>query len=468
MRFQIKLTQLKLICPRNQNNKSIKMNFKEFKVIIGAAMCFAIIGGMTSCGKKQGCTDPTAINFDADADEDDGTCVYDDATKSGELAGDETWTSDRIYLLQGRVVVPSGVTLTIEAGTIIKGKQGTETNASALIVARGGTIMAQGTADNPIIFTSELDNIDLGEKVGTNLTKTDNEKWGGVAILGSAPSSTENGDTEGNLEGIPPNLGYGVYGGSVASDNSGVFSYVSIRHGGISIGEGNELNGLTLGGVGNGTDINNVEIYATLDDGIECFGGTVDISNALVFYQGDDGIDLDQNYSGTINNFAVIHGDGIGTDEGLEIDGPEGSTYTDGMFTLSNGICKSDGTSDGSAADFKSKAQGTITNVTFDYSSLGTKPVKIRASYQNACADPKEDAFTHLTDNPSTLSFSGAMFSGVSVYTGSDDGAVPPVDCVVPGADQTAAEGAMTSGGGGSVDLTGTFGWTAAGLRGEL
>lgn len=444
------------------------MKTKEIKVILGAAICLAVVGGMTSCTKKEGCTDPTALNYDADAQEDNGTCEYDDAIKSGELTTSETWTNDKIYFLQGRVVVPGGITLTIEAGTIVKGKTGAETNASALVVARGGMIMAEGTADNPIIFTSELDNIDLGEKVGTNLTKTDNEKWGGLVILGSAPVSTENGDVEGNIEGIPANLGYGVYGGSDASDDSGILNYVSIRHGGITIGEGNELNGLTLGGVGNGTDISNVEVYATLDDGIECFGGTVDISNALVFYQGDDGIDIDQNYSGTINTFAVIHGDGIGTDEGLEIDGPEGSTNTTGMFTLMNGLCKSDGSNEGSAGDFKSKAQGTVTNVTFDYSSVGGAAVKIRASYQNACADVKEDAFSHLTDNPSTLAFNNVSFSSVEVYTASDDGGSPATDCTVPAGDQTAAEAAMTSGTGGTVDPATTFGWTAAGTRGEL
>ena len=108
--------------------------------------------------------------------------------------------------------------------------------------------MAQGTSTQPIVFTTELDNIEVGQFSGTNLTRTDNERWGGLAILGYAPVSTENGDVEGNLEGIPANSGYGVYGGNNTSDNSGVLSYVSIRHGGVSIGEGNELNGLTLAG----------------------------------------------------------------------------------------------------------------------------------------------------------------------------------------------------------------------------
>jgi hypothetical protein len=444
----------------------MKRSYLKFVAIFGIA---AGVVAMQACNKKEGCTDPTASNYDAEAEEDDNSCVYDDATKTGILAADETWDASRVYFLQGRVVVPDGVTLTIEAGALIKGKPGTEANASALVVARGGTIIANGTAANPIIFTAESDNIQLGEKVGTNLTKTDNELWGGLIILGNAPSSTENGDTEGNIEGIPANLGYGVYGGSDANDSSGSLSYVSVRHGGITIGEGNEINGITFGGVGAGTTVNNIEVYATLDDGIECFGGTVNISNALVFFQGDDGIDLDQNYSGEIDGFAVIHGDGIGTDEGLEIDGPEGTTYVNGQFELMNGICKYvDATGSGSAGDFKSKAQGHVHNVTFDYSALGGKEVKFRTKFDGSCVH-KADAYTYLTagSGAQSLEFDNCSVpGGTKVYDGDAD-----PDSACPNeldAAQATAASAITSGAGSSFDYVSAFSWTAAGLRGEL
>jgi hypothetical protein len=422
--------------------------------------------GIVSC-KKEGCTDPEANNFSEKAKKDDGSCTYDatpvtEEVVKGEIASNTTWKADKIYLLDGKVVVKSGVTLTIEPGTIIKGKQGQETLASALVVARGGKIMAVGTADKPIIFTSELDNIKIGEKVGTNLTKTDNEKWGGVVILGYAPISAQNGDTETNIEGIPVSAGYGLYGGTNAADNSGMLKYVSIRHCGITIGEGNELNALTLGGVGSGTEIENVEIYATLDDGIECFGGTVSIKNALVYYQGDDGIDLDMNYSGTIENFIVIHGDGIATDKGLEIDGPENSTYTTGLFTLLNGLVKSEGV-EGTAADFKDKAQGTIQNVTFDYSSqTGGSKIKIRAKYDaaNSCT-PQTDAFTRLMEDK--LKFINSKWGATQsqVYT-----AVTDCAASVP-TSQTAANVKFVEGTGSTVS-TSLFSWTCASLRGQL
>lgn len=450
----------------------MKRIYLNFVAIVGLAASVAVL---PACNKKQGCTDPTASNYDADAEESDNSCIYDDAVKSGTLTANETWDANRIYYLQGRVVVPSGVTLTIDAGAIIKGKQGTETNASALVVAKGGRIIADGTATAPIIFTSELDDIELGQKVGSNLSKTDNEKWGGIIILGNAPVSTENGDVSGNVEGIPANLGYGEYGGSVEADDSGILDYVSIRHGGITIGEGNEINGLTLGGVGSGTTISNIEIYATLDDGIECFGGTVNISDALVFFQGDDGIDIDQNYSGTITGFAVLHGDGIGTDEGLEIDGPEGTTNVNGQFHLMNGICKSLGSSDGSAGDFKSGAQGVVENVTFDYSSVGGKEVKFRTKFEALGCTHKSDAYKHLTDGSGSqvLQFNNcSVAGGVKVYDGDEDlSATPPVPTTCP-TELTAAQGsaasAVPSGSGGTYDYVTNFSWGAAGSRSEL
>ncbi len=383
--------------------------------------------------------------------------------KSGILTANETWSPGNIYTLSGQVVVSDGVELTIQPGTIIKAEGGQGTASSALIIAKGGKINAIGTESSPIIFTSIADNIALGETEGTNLEKEDNQLWGGIIILGKAPISAENGDTGANIEGINAELGYGAYGGTVSNDDSGNLSYVSIRHGGISIGDGNEINGLTLGGVGSETFISNVEIYATLDDGIELFGGTVNIDKALVYYQGDDGIDIDQNYSGTISNFAVIHGDGIGTDESLEIDGPEGSTYTDGLFKLMNGICIIEG-NDGSPGDFKSKAQGIVENVTFQ----STKEVKFRTKFDANCAT-KTDAYSHLIANPATLTFTECVMAGVKVYDGdADDNNPTTCPTELAASTITAAAIITTNGAGSSIDVQSTFNWTCAGKRGQL
>ncbi|MBT8270612.1 MAG: hypothetical protein KJO25_01070, partial [Bacteroidia bacterium] len=249
---------------------------------------------------------------------------------SGAITSDTTWTSDNIYVLNQKVVVDAGATLTIQAGTIIKGTAGTGSLASALIVARDASINAVGTPTQPIIFTSASDNISCGETSGTNLDENDRGLWGGLIVLGNAPCSFSGDVSELQIEGIPADDTFGLYGGADAGDNSGVIQYVSIRHGGALIGEGNEINGLTLGGVGNGTVIDNVEVVANVDDGIEFFGGTVDASNLLVWAQGDDALDIDQAYSGTIDNAVVVLGDF--SDHALEIDGPEGTT--NGQFTL--------------------------------------------------------------------------------------------------------------------------------------
>jgi hypothetical protein len=178
--------------------------------------------------------------------------------------------------------------------------------------------MAEGTATEPIIFTSIADEIEPGEIASPNLDPTLNGLWGGLLVLGNAPISADAASVQ--IEGIPPSDQNGLYGGTNATETSGVIKYISIRHGGANIGEGNEINGLTLGGVGSGTVIENVEIVSNQDDGIEWFGGSVSVKNALLWNVGDDAVDTDQSWSGTLDNFIVINPG----DEAFELDGPEG------------------------------------------------------------------------------------------------------------------------------------------------
>ena len=170
-------------------------------------------------------------------------------------------------------------------------------------------------------MTSIADNIELGQHSGSNLDETDAGLWGGLIILGKAPISADAATAL--IEGLPANEPYAVYGGSDPLDNSGIIEYVSVRHGGTLIGDGNEINGITFGGVGSSTTVNHIEVVANVDDGVEFFGGTVDASNIVVWAQGDDAYDIDQAYSGTIDNFVYIAG--ADSDHGLEVDGPEGS-----------------------------------------------------------------------------------------------------------------------------------------------
>lgn len=279
---------------------------------------------------------------------------------SGQITSDFRLTNDRIWTLNGRTTVTNGAELFIEPGTIIKGLPGQGANASVLIIARGSTVNANGNAAEPIIFTSITDNIQVGQTAGTNLDENDRGLWGGVIVLGSAPSSFRGDAAEVQIEGIPANDTNGRYGGTSAGDSSGVLNYVSIRHGGTNIGEGNEINGLTLGGVGTGTTISNIEVVANVDDGIEFFGGTVNATNLFVWAVGDDAIDIDQAYSGTIDNAGIVLGNI--SDHALEIDGPEGSA--NGAFTLRNvSMFGNTETENGEYADYRSNAQGSTSNV---------------------------------------------------------------------------------------------------------
>ncbi len=298
---------------------------------------------LTGCSddKVKGCTDAAAANYDPSAEE-DCCCYYDtnggsdNVVVAGTISSDTEWTNDNVYELDGRVAVESGVTLTIQEGTIIKGQAGSGPSASALLIARGGKLMAEGTADLPIIFTSVADELEptditAGNYASPNLEPTLNGLWGGLIVLGNAPISGSADQLQ--IEGIPTTDTNGLYGGSDETDNAGasVLKYISIRHGGSNIGSGNEINGLTLGGVGTATVVENIEIVANQDDGIEWFGGTVNVSNVVVWNVGDDGLDTDQAWAGTLDNFVVITPIG----HCFELDGPEGNM--EAGHTMMNG-----------------------------------------------------------------------------------------------------------------------------------
>lgn len=392
---------------------------------------------------------------------------------SGIIRNDMTLSSGNIssgfviYELDGKVLVADGAVLTIQPGTIIKGKEGSGPDASALVIDRGSKIIAEGTPDEPIIFTSVLDEIEPDQTTNSNLTEQDFGLWGGLIILGSAPISAVNGDTQALVEGLSPDSGLGFYGGDNTNDNSGVLRYVSVRHAGAEFDVDNEINGITLAGVGTGTVIDNIEVVANLDDGIECFGGTVNITNVIVYASGDDGIDLDQNYAGTIDNFLVVQGGDA--DEALEVDGPEGTTYTNGRFTLQNGtLMSTDGT--GSGGDFKSLAQGTVSDCAWTgYQQF----LKIRASYNEDDCSDLPDALSNTLSGRLAISNNeivAAMGTDIiNVYTTSEV-------CPVPENTQNVVDNAATIVFGNQIvsetskgaDLSVFDGWSWASINGKL
>lgn len=247
---------------------------------------------------------------------------YDATTKTLKL------TSDRVWILSGFVFVQDGQTIEIEPGTVIKGLPGQGGGASALVVSRGGKIIADGRKDAPIIMTGLADNLQ-------GAVPDDAEAlWGGLIILGNAPTNNIAEGGQKAIEGLPTDglKGDPLYGGDDENDDSGVLRYISIRHGGSLIGGDNEINGLTLGGVGAGTTIEYIEVWSNLDDGIEWFGGTAQAKYVVSSWIGDDALDYDEGFSGKVqyafiwSNKANVkddswggeHDGGVGNNEGVE------------------------------------------------------------------------------------------------------------------------------------------------------
>ncbi|MGB0333889.1 MAG: hypothetical protein ACPGGN_00850 [Opitutales bacterium] len=254
---------------------------------------------------------------------------------SFNLTGDLTLPANGEFILEGPLFVQNDATLTIQEGVIVRGQPDVGGEPGLLVITRDGKINASGTQSNPIIFTTAADDsngrwtsgdtfLDAAPKtspiaVAANL-------WGALVVLGNAPCNVGTVDTgspgEAYIEGITEDA-RSLYGGFDANDNSGVLEYISIRYSGDVIVDGQEIQGLTLGGVGFGTKVQFVEVFGSGDDGIEIFGGTVGVKNLVLFGHDDDGFDGDHGWNGFAQNVLIVNGNTITADHAIELDGDD-------------------------------------------------------------------------------------------------------------------------------------------------
>jgi Secretion system C-terminal sorting domain len=232
-------------------------------------------------------------------------------TLQGDITADRAIVNTKIWILKGNVYIKNGATLTIPAGTIIKGL-----SKSALIVTRGAKLIAEGTVQQPIIFTSAQ--VAGQRNIGD---------WGGIVILGKATTNTQYNSIQGvgQIEGgIDNAAGDGQYGGTDDADNSGSLKYVRIEYGGFPFEPNKEVNSLTMGGVGSATKIEYIQTSFGGDDDYEWFGGTVNAKYLVSYANTDDNFDTDLGYRGNVQFAVALRdtaiADGAGASNGFESD----------------------------------------------------------------------------------------------------------------------------------------------------
>jgi hypothetical protein len=266
---------------------------------------------------------------------------------TSNISTSTTWTANNVYNIQQQIYVLPGATLTIEAGTVIAS---TTNLGGSLAVCKGAQIFVNGTAANPVIMTSKADTATwVAGNPHTGTYREGANEWGNLTIMGAGyVSENVNGTTTPNtatpnaanfapMEGLVaqfPGDTKVLYGGGNDDDDSGSISYVSIRYAGKVVGLNNELNGLSLGGIGRNTEIHHVEILNNVDDGIEIWGGTVNLKYFSIWNVGDDSLDIDQGWRGKAQFGLIVQGhsanaaqgSGVG-DNAIEMDGAENSDW---------------------------------------------------------------------------------------------------------------------------------------------
>jgi len=273
-----------------------------------------------------------------------GTANAAEVLVTSDIATSEVWTPNNVYNLQDQIYVLPGATLTIRPGTVVASTTGV---GGSLAVTNGAQIFIQGREDRPVIMTSTADRATwVNDCPRTGTWREGVNEWGNLTVMGdgfiSENAVSGNLPTcdagnvapmEGLVEDFPGDTKV-LYGGGDDDDDSGTIQYLSLRYGGRVIGLNNELNGLSLGGIGRGTDINHVDIMNNVDDGIEIWGGCVNIKYFNIWNIGDDSFDVDQGWRGKAQFGLIVQGystdasqgSGVG-DNCFETDGAEDSDY---------------------------------------------------------------------------------------------------------------------------------------------
>ncbi len=254
-----------------------------------------------------------------------------DLVIGGTLSENLTLSTGNEYNLTSGLIVPEGITLTIEPGVIVRANTSSDVYVA---IQQGGVINAEGTSSNPIVFTSNSATPNPGD-------------WGGLIVLGRAPiNSVVGGDATSTSEigGLP-------YGGSIADDDSGIIRYVRIEYSGGAADAASENNGFSFYGVGSGTTIDFIQAFEGADDGVEFFGGTVNASHISVVGAQDDSVDWTEGFTGTLTDVYIEHrqshdkgieGDGFNTDIGNNSNPVFWSAPTINNITI-NGLGSSNG-----------------------------------------------------------------------------------------------------------------------------
>jgi hypothetical protein len=235
-------------------------------------------------------TEDTTNNSNSTDNSSNVSGLFTDTTLPSEISADLTLSADVQYKIDGLVTVRNNATLTIPAGTTLYGSA-----EGYLVVAKGAKIMAIGTASNPIIFTSEA---------AFNGDTPARGQWGGVTLLGSANVNEDNLFYE--VDESNGDFAFGTFNNTVNdAENSGTMKFIQILNSGFAVAPDKEVNGLSLCGIGSGTTIEDIVVTNSGDDGVELWGGTVNLKNILIKNAGDDSFDIDNGYTGTVTNLII-------------------------------------------------------------------------------------------------------------------------------------------------------------------